>query len=91
MAGLKFPNSFYSFGYNSKQSALLNIPTGAAGAMAALLSSWMAGNFNSRGVCVITLLIPGIIGSSLMAFLPSGSHFNRGKLAGAYFVEHSIL
>jgi hypothetical protein len=77
-------NALYRFGYDSKQSALLNIPTGATGALAALASSWMAGRYNSRGLCVIALLIPGIIGGSLMAFLPASSQFNGGKLAGVY-------
>jgi hypothetical protein len=72
----------HSFGYNSKQSALLNIPTGVAGALAAMFSGYSAGHFNSRGLVIICLMFPGIIGSSLMAFLPS--HYKIGKIIGIY-------
>ena len=72
------------FGYDSKTATLLNIPTGVAGFLASLASSYFAGRLNSRGLFIIVLLLPGILGGALMAFLPSGNQFKGGKLAGIY-------
>jgi hypothetical protein len=54
------------------------------GMFAAILASSMAGRFNSRGVSEISLLLPGILGGGLMAFLPDADKFRAGKLVGIY-------
>lgn len=73
------------FGYTSKQSALLNIPSGVVAMIAVLLASWIAGRFNSRGWSLVGLFLPGVLGGGLMAFLPAGN--KGGKLAGIYLAN----
>lgn len=72
------------FGYDSKQSALLNVPSGIIQMMAVMIAAWAAGRGNNRGFAIIGLLLPGILGGGLMAFLPSGAKFKAGKLVGIY-------
>lgn len=73
------------FGYSSKQSALLNIPSGAISMIAVLSASWYAGRFNGRGYGIVALLLPGVLGGGLMAFLPKSD--KAGKLAGIYLTQ----
>lgn len=48
----------------------------------------MAGRTNTRGLNIIALIIPAIIGAALMAFLPgSGSSSRAGKLIGNYMTN----
>lgn len=73
-----------SFGYTSKQSALLNIPSGFVQALAVILASWAAGRGNARGFAIVALFLPGVLGGGLMAFLPSTSNYKAGKIVGIY-------
>jgi hypothetical protein len=72
------------FGYTSKQSALLNIPSGAIQGLAVLMASWAAGRANARGYAIVALLLPGVLGGGLMAFLPDAPQFKAGKIVGIY-------
>lgn len=74
-----------NFGYNSRQTALLSIPSGGVGIVAVLCSTYLAGRYNQRGLQVIALLIPGILGGALMAFLPDSN--KSGKLVGNYLTN----
>ncbi|KAG9660190.1 MFS general substrate transporter, partial [Aureobasidium melanogenum] len=73
------------FGYNSKETALLQIPGGACSVVSILIATYLAGRFDQRGLNVITLLIPGILGGALMAFLPDDN--KAGKLIGDYLTN----
>lgn len=73
------------FGYNSLNTALLQIPSGGVSIAAILIATYLAGRFNQRGVNVVTLLIPGILGGALMAFLPEDN--KAGKLIGNYLTN----
>ncbi|KAI9691250.1 MAG: hypothetical protein M1820_009827 [Bogoriella megaspora] len=73
------------FGYNSKSTALLQIPSGGVSIVSILIATYLAGRYNQRGLNIITLLIPGIIGGALMAFLPANS--KAGKLIGNYLTN----
>jgi hypothetical protein len=73
------------FGYTSKQSALLNVPSGAISMVSVISASWFAGRFNNRAFGVVALLAPGVLGGGLMAFLPAGN--KAGKLAGIYLTS----
>ncbi|KAH0135782.1 MFS general substrate transporter, partial [Aureobasidium melanogenum] len=73
------------FGYNSKETALLQIPGGACSVVSILIATYLAGRFDQRGLNVITLLIPGILGGALMAFLPDDN--KAGKLIGNYLTN----
>lgn len=73
------------FGYTPKQSALLQIPSGAVSMICVLTATWLAGRYSARGINIITLLIPGIIGGALMAFLPNTNRI--GVLIGVYLTN----
>lgn len=88
------PNGFISsyqatiikgFGYTSKQTALLSIPSGAVSIVSILLATNVAGRFNQRALNIVCLLIPGVIGAALIAFLPA--HDKAGKLIGNYMTN----
>jgi hypothetical protein len=70
------------FGCTPKQSALLNIPSGAIQMVAVVGASWFAGRYNNRAWGIVALLAPGVLGGGLMAFLPASN--KAGKLAGIY-------
>ncbi|KAH8895591.1 allantoate permease [Thozetella sp. PMI_491] len=72
-----------SFGWTSKQTALLSIPSGAIATICTLSATWFAGRFNVRGPAIILLLSFGFLGSCLMAFLPSDGYV-AGKMVGNY-------
>jgi uncharacterized membrane protein YoaK (UPF0700 family) len=73
-------------GYNSRQSALLSIPGGAVNIVSILTATYVAGRTNSRGLNIICLITPAIIGGALMAFLPK-SHGPAGPLIGNYMTN----
>ncbi|KAK5133554.1 hypothetical protein LTR08_007593 [Meristemomyces frigidus] len=73
-----------SFGFTSRQAALLNIPSGFIQGFAVMLASWAAGRGNARGFAIVALLLPGVLGGALMAFLPDRSNYTAGKIVGIY-------
>ncbi|OLN85228.1 Thiamine pathway transporter THI73-like protein 2 [Colletotrichum chlorophyti] len=73
------------FGYTSKETALLSIPSGAVSIVSILAATNIAGRFNQRAVNIIFLLIPGLVGAALMAFLPEDN--KAGKLIGNYMTN----
>lgn len=73
------------FGYSSETTALLSIPSGGVAIVAILCATYLAGRYNQRGVQIIALLIPGMLGGALMAFLPAGN--KAGKLIGNYLTN----
>ncbi|KAK7951065.1 uncharacterized protein PG986_006793 [Apiospora aurea] len=75
-----------SFGWTSKQTALLSMPSGAIAIMCTLGATWFAGKFGLRGPGIIALLGVGFTGSCLMAFLPSGGYV-AGKMVGNYLAN----
>lgn len=74
-----------SFGFDSKTTALLQLPSGAISVISILIATYLAGRFNQRGMNVVTLLIPGMLGGCLMAFLPNEA--KTGKLIGNYLTN----
>ncbi|KAH7312680.1 allantoate permease [Stachybotrys elegans] len=72
-----------SFGFTSKETALLSIPSGAIAVIATLGGTKLAGHFNLRGPFIIACLTMGFLGSSLMAFLPEDGS-TAGKMVGNY-------
>ncbi|KAF6826090.1 allantoate permease [Colletotrichum musicola] len=73
------------FGYSSKEAALLSIPSGVVSIVSILAATYIAGRFNQRAVNVICLLVPGVVGAALMAFLPDDN--KAGKLIGNYMTN----
>jgi MFS family permease len=74
-----------SFGFNSKTTALLQLPSGAVSVVSIISATYLAGRFDQRGLNIITLLIPGALGGALMAFLPADN--KNGKLIGNYLTN----
>ncbi|KAF2720228.1 allantoate permease [Polychaeton citri CBS 116435] len=72
-----------SFGYTSKQTALLSIPSGAVSCVSVVGATWAASRYNFRGPFVIALLSIGIISGCLLAFDTS----KLGKLIGNYLTN----
>lgn len=73
------------FGYDSKTTALLQIPSGGVSIVSIIMATYLAGRYNQRGINVITLLIPGILGGCLLAFAPDGN--KPAKLIGNYLTN----
>lgn len=73
------------FGYTSMQSALLNMPSGVVSILSTMLSTYAIAKGFSRWFAIVLLLIPTLVGSCLMSFLP---HSNQaGLLVGIYMVN----
>ncbi|OQO14228.1 hypothetical protein B0A48_01104 [Cryoendolithus antarcticus] len=73
------------FGYDSKTTALLQIPSGFISIIAILIATYLAGRFSQRAWNLIALLVPGIMGGCLLAFLPDENKI--GKLIGNYLTN----
>lgn len=75
-----------NFGYDSKTTALLSIPSGAVAIVSILIATQLAGRYNQRGlqICVL-MLVGGVLGGGLMAFLPEND--KAGKLIGNYLTN----
>ncbi|KAE8332385.1 major facilitator superfamily domain-containing protein [Aspergillus sergii] len=76
------------FGYTSKQSALLNMPSGVVSIAATTLSTWAIARGFSRWLAIDVLLIPTLLGSCLMSFLPRSNQ--AGCLVGIYMVNTTV-
>ncbi|KAB8258475.1 major facilitator superfamily domain-containing protein [Aspergillus pseudonomiae] len=76
------------FGYTSKQSALLNMPSGVVSIVATILSTWAIARGFSRWLAIDVLLIPTLLGSCLMSFLPRDNQ--AGCLVGIYMVNTTV-
>ncbi|KAL7928218.1 major facilitator superfamily domain-containing protein [Trichoderma chlorosporum] len=69
-------------GYTATQAELVSIPSGVIAIIAIWGASYTSFKFNNRSVVIVSLLVPVIIGGSLMAFLPSRDKV--GRLIGTY-------
>ncbi|CAL1712102.1 unnamed protein product [Somion occarium] len=56
------------FGYNSKEAALLNMPSGAVSIISSLAATWFVENNVPRSVAMLVLVAPAITGAALMSF-----------------------
>lgn len=74
------------FGYTSKQTALLSIPSGVIAIICVLSATYLAGRYAVRGPIIICyLLVGGVVGGCLLAFAEDD---NQGaKLAGNYLTN----
>ena len=75
------------FGYDSKTTALLQLPSGAVSIISVLIATWLAGRFEQRGLNVVALLLPGILGGCLLAYLPNTDEYKVGLLIGNYLTN----
>ena len=77
------------FGYDSKHSALLNMPSGVVSILSTMVSTYVIAKGFSRWLAIDILLIPTLAGSCLMSFLPTSN--KAGCLAGIYLVNTVCL
>ncbi|KAJ5212329.1 uncharacterized protein N7498_003975 [Penicillium cinerascens] len=74
-----------NIGFTTKQTELLNIPNGAISIISILVSTYCAGRYNQRCLCVAASLVCGLLGGCLLAFSP---HDMKGaQLAGNYLTQ----
>ncbi|PYH83554.1 MFS general substrate transporter [Aspergillus uvarum CBS 121591] len=76
------------FGYNSKKSALLNMPSGVVSIVATMGSTLAIARGYSRWLAINLLLLPTLLGACLMSFLPASNQ--AGCLAGIYLVNTTV-
>lgn len=76
------------FGFSSKTTALLSLPSGAFGCIAVLSASLLAGKYDQRGWNIVSLMVPSILGACLMSFLPDENRV--GKLIGVYMINCTL-
>ncbi|KAK1761501.1 major facilitator superfamily domain-containing protein [Echria macrotheca] len=74
-----------NLGYDPKQAALMNMPSGAVSIFFTLLVGYGIRKQSHRWAWIVACLIPAIIGGGLMSFLPTSNR--AGCLAGLYLVN----
>lgn len=74
-----------NFGYSSPSAALLNMPSGAVGIIATIISGYYAGKQSNRWLWICILAAHAVLGSALMSFLPI--RMKVGHLIGIYLVN----
>jgi predicted MFS family arabinose efflux permease len=75
------------FGYDSKTTALLQLPSGAVSILSVLTATYLAGRWSQRGLNIVFQLLPGILGGCLLAFLPNNETYKVGLLIGNYLTN----
>ncbi|CAJ2506794.1 Uu.00g079800.m01.CDS01 [Anthostomella pinea] len=76
------------FGYTSKQTALLSIPSGVVSCIAVISASVASSRLNVRGpIIIVVLLIGGVLGGCLLAFSPAD---NKGPLLTGNYLTNVI-
>ena len=73
------------FGYSPERTALLNMGSGAVLFVSICLCALTVHKFKYRWIVIASSSIPSIIGSALMAWLPTTN--KTGRLAGIYLVN----
>lgn len=75
----------HSFGFNSKETALLNMPSGAVSIISSWVSMYLIMKGLPRYLGISVLLLPAICGAALMSFLPKTN--KAGLLIGIYMIN----
>ncbi|KAI9370119.1 major facilitator superfamily domain-containing protein [Aspergillus egyptiacus] len=76
------------FGYTSKESALLNTPSGIISIISTMLSTYAIAKGYPRWLAINILLVPTVLGACLMSFLPADNQ--PGCLVGIYMVNATV-
>ncbi|KAF2673864.1 MFS general substrate transporter [Microthyrium microscopicum] len=74
----------HDLGYKNKQTSLLNMPTGITGIITNLTVGFGIRRTSNRWMWAVGLTVPGIIGASILSFLPQPNKI--GSLIGIYMV-----
>ncbi|KPM41825.1 hypothetical protein AK830_g4715 [Neonectria ditissima] len=75
------------FGYDSKQAALLNMPSGVVSVSATLLSTFAILYKFPRWLGLCLLMAPALVGAGLMSFYTESK---AGSLAGIYLINFIV-
>ncbi|RSH92558.1 hypothetical protein EHS25_008003 [Saitozyma podzolica] len=73
------------FGFNSFQTVLMQMPTGAIGIIILLISIWLTNKFKVRFVIIAALCIPPIAGATALTQVSRSN--TRGLLASYYVAQ----
>jgi ACS family allantoate permease-like MFS transporter len=77
-----------TFGYSSRQSLILGIPSGAIGVVTVLLTGWLSDRWHDRSLVMLICLIPTILSAALMIGLdPTGHPTKKAGLLAASFLS----
>jgi predicted MFS family arabinose efflux permease len=74
----------HAMGFNNRQSALLNMPTGCVGILCNLTVGLGIRRTSNRWAWAVGLTFPGVTGAALLAFTPQTAHI--AQLLGLYMV-----
>ncbi|ODV66076.1 putative allantoate permease [Hyphopichia burtonii NRRL Y-1933] len=74
-----------SFGFDSKEAALLNMPSGVVSILSSCLSTYFIMKGFTRYLAICILLLPAVTGGALMSFLPKSNQ--AGLLIGIYMIN----
>jgi hypothetical protein len=74
------------FGYDGKQSALLNIPSGVISILSTMFATIAVGRGYARWASNVVLVVPVTIGGALMSFLNKKNE--GGLLTGIYMINY---
>jgi MFS family permease len=74
------------FGFNARQTILLNIPFGFVQSCVCFAGCLLAARFGYKGFVLIAFMIPCVIGSSLLYALPHTSKEQGPRLFGYYLI-----
>ncbi|PSK51840.1 High-affinity nicotinic acid transporter [Elsinoe australis] len=76
-----------TFGYSSKTSLIMSMPSGAVGVITVLFTGWLSDKLRDRTTVMIVAITPTILGAALMIGLdPNGVPKNKAGLLGASFL-----
>lgn len=78
-----------NYGYTAKQSALLNMPSGAVSIVCIILSTYAIARGYPRWLALNILFIATLLGACLMSFMPQSN--KAGCLVGIYLVNAVYL
>ncbi|POY70485.1 hypothetical protein BMF94_6553 [Rhodotorula taiwanensis] len=73
-----------SFGFNSRETLLLQIPRGLIAAITTVTVCFLSDRFQRRMLPIFVAVIPTVIGAALMVAMP---HSKGGSLAGIFMAE----
>ncbi|KIW91200.1 uncharacterized protein Z519_08095 [Cladophialophora bantiana CBS 173.52] len=76
-----------NFGFDEYTTLLLNLPGCAVAFVSVGFGTWWAGRYNGRGIAIIVLTIPTLLGGALMAWLPPS---NKGGLLTGNYLTNTV-
>ncbi|RSH80850.1 hypothetical protein EHS25_007019 [Saitozyma podzolica] len=74
------------FGFDARQTILLNIPFGFVQAAVCVLGCILAARFGYKGLVIISFMLPCVLGSGLLYGLGRTANFQGGLLFGYYCI-----